>query len=85
MHRGNRSPTYLERDWSVLETLDREYWAAAYRRSGPETASRASSSLWQHMRRVRPDWPNQAERDADLQHHVSFKRLLDRAANVAGR
>jgi len=41
--------------------------------------------LWQHARRVRPDWPTPRDRNEDLAHHVELKRRLDRAADAFTR
>jgi len=77
--------SFLARDWSTLESMDRRYWAEAFTRSGADPALRASMALRAHMRRIRPDWPSAEERESDLRHHVAFKRLLDRAARDAAR
>jgi hypothetical protein len=34
------------------------------------------------MRQLRPDWPSEQERSADLAHHVELKRRLDAAAHA---
>jgi len=41
--------------------------------------------LWQHARRVRPDWPTPRDRNEDLAHHVELTRRLDRAADTFTR
>jgi hypothetical protein len=73
---------YARRDWSEIERLDRAHWADVYRRVGPEPGFRASAALAELARRVRPGWPSAAERQRDLEHHVEFKRRLDRAAQA---
>jgi hypothetical protein len=37
------------------------------------------------MRRVRPDWPSDAERAEDLAHHLELKGWFDRAARALVR
>lgn len=75
-----RAGGFAERDWSRIEALDRRYWIEEYRRHGAAATVGASVALWRHMRRLRPDWPNDEERRRDLEHHVSLKRLLERAS-----
>ena len=44
-----------------------------------EERLRTSAALWEHRRRIRPDWPSEAERQADLNAHVVLSRLLGKA------
>ncbi len=73
---------FLERGWGVAERLGREHWAFVRRSDGPEANLRAARTLYEHMRRLRPEWPTEAERAADLAHHVALKRWIDRAARA---
>jgi len=73
---------YALRRWSAGTDEERRYWADRYRSDGPAATIEAGQALWRHMREVRPDWPDQAAREADLQHHVTFKRLLERCPRV---
>jgi hypothetical protein len=73
---------YLDRDWSAGERLEREHWAALWRTLGPAANLRAARTLYEHVRRMRPEWPSEAERAADLAHHVALKRRLDLAARA---
>lgn len=72
---------YAQRDWARISGFDQLYWAEKYRCHGPETGWQASAALWQHVKSIRPEWPDAAEREADFQHHVRIKQLLDQAAN----
>jgi hypothetical protein len=72
---------FLERGWAVAERLEREHWASV-RRTDAEASLRAARALYEHMRRLRPEWPSEAERAADLAHHVEQKRWIDRAARA---
>jgi hypothetical protein len=73
---------YLGRPWSELEDSRRRFWAERYAAEGPAATLAASRVLWQRMKAVRPEWPDEAERAADFEHHVRLKALLDRTADV---
>ena len=72
---------YAQRDWAGIAALDQSYWTERYRKQGPEAGWQAAAALRQHVKSVRPEWPDAAARAADFQHHVRFKQLLDRAAH----
>lgn len=80
---------YVDRGWAAAEALKQEYWAKEFAYRGSGATLEASHALWQHMRLLRPDWPSDEERRGDLAHHISLKRLIDRAAGafvpLAGR
>lgn len=77
---------FVRRGWAEIERLDREHWARRRRDEGSQATLRASSALLEHVRRLRPDWPGEAERAADLAHHLAWRRLLETAARgLAGR
>lgn len=73
---------YARRAWHVLEALEQDHWARELVARGPAATLEASQALWAHMRRVRPDWPTEADRGADLAHHVVLKQAIDRAASA---
>ena len=73
---------YARRAWHLAERLKREHWARETAVRGPLATFEASVALWEHMRRVRPDWPSPSERHEDLKHHLRLKRDLDRAAGA---
>ena len=76
---------FVLRDRAAVEASNRAYHAGRYREHGPAAGFEVSQLFWQHVRRVRPDWPTPRERDEDLGHHVALKRLLDRAADAFTR
>jgi hypothetical protein len=77
---------FLNRGWAEVERLDREHWARRRRDEGSQATFRAASALLEHVRGLRPDWPGEAERAADLAHHLAWRRLLETAARgLAGR
>jgi hypothetical protein len=73
---------YLERGWTVIEDLDREHWAREFAQRGPDAAMAAGEALREHVRSIRPDWPSDEERRADLAHHIELKLAIDRAAGA---
>ena len=75
---------FLQRPWDALAALEREHWAGEFARRGPAATLEVSWLLWEHMRRVRPDWPCDAERREDLSHHIALKGAIDRAARALG-
>ena len=72
---------FAKRDWEKISELDSSYWAEEYRRNGAESSLKAAEALRHHMKLLHPEWPDEAQRAADLQHHIKIKRLLDQAAN----
>jgi hypothetical protein len=73
---------FVERSWDTLEALEQEHWAREFARRGPRATLEAAALLWDHMRRIRPDWPSDAERRRDLAHHLELKGAIDRAAGA---
>jgi hypothetical protein len=73
---------YAARPWEALALGEQEHWIRERAARGPLATFEAAQALWIHMRSVRPDWPTEVERRADLDHHIAVKRALDRAAGV---
>jgi type VI protein secretion system component VasF len=71
---------FLQRGWAESEALEREHWARRHREEGPKAMLDAAAALFEHVRRLRPDWPGEEERAADLAHHVAWRRLLETVA-----
>jgi hypothetical protein len=76
---------FVDRPWELLRAAKQRYWAEEAIAHGADSSLRASRALWLHMRRVRPDWPSEAERAEDLAHHLELKGCLDRAARALAR
>ena len=64
------------RDWESVAALKAEYWVVEKRRLGAEGALRVGDRLREQVRALRPDWPDDAEREADLAHHVRLSQVL---------
>jgi hypothetical protein len=73
---------FVERSWDALAALEHEHWAREFAQHGPRATLEAAVLLWEHMRRIRPDWPSDAERQHDLIHHLQLKGAIDRAAGA---
>jgi len=73
---------YARRAWHAVEALKQEHWAREVAERGCLATFEASQALWEHMRRLRPDWPSPEERREDLAHHVALKCAIDRAASA---
>ncbi|MCB9708135.1 MAG: hypothetical protein H6714_05060 [Myxococcales bacterium] len=73
---------FAKRSWAILSHLDRDHWTKEYARQGSSVTLAAARALWQHMRQVRPNWPNASERREDLAHHVILKEKLARTASI---
>jgi len=72
---------YLDRPWRELALATAENRAEAYRRD-PERSWRVSGALRAAVVAANPDWPTEADRDADFAHHLRMCALLDRVAHV---
>ena len=77
----NELREFAQRDWGMISKLDRKYWANEYKTNGPASCRQASDNLRQHMISINPQWPAASDREADLQHHIRIKQLLDQATN----
>ena len=73
---------FIHRDRTAVERLKRDHWIEQYRRHGGLATMRAAHQLYEHARRLRPDFPGQREMEIDLAHHVELKRRLDRTADA---
>lgn len=73
---------YARRPWHLGTSRERDHWARERAERGPLATFEAAQALLIHMRRVRPDWPTEVDRQADLADHLALKRALDRTAGV---
>lgn len=73
---------YAGRDWMALGKSDRRYWADLRRQSGFQVTLEASQKLFYHMKSIRKDWPDEAQRRLDLDNHLTVNRLLNRIADA---
>lgn len=73
---------FVQRSRSEVEDEKRAYWANQYSERTYHRTLEASRALYEHVRRIRPDFPTDRDRADDLAHHVALKRLLDQASRV---
>jgi hypothetical protein len=72
---------FVSRDWQEASQAKSEYLACLYRED-PRALWSAAQALLTHVRRMRPDFPTAAEREADLRDHWLLRSRLDRAAHA---
>ncbi len=73
---------YLARGWTIAEELKREYWISQKRTMTPTEAIAISEALRRHVESVRPDFPREEDRAADLEVH---RRVSEALRSVATR
>jgi hypothetical protein len=71
---------FLERDWRLIEKAKSDFWVARKAATTPSAAIELAEGLRQYIRSIKPDWPNSAERDADLAMHVRVAGMLRNAS-----
>jgi urease accessory protein UreF len=76
---------FAQRDWAAVADSDREYWAQRFAATGGMETFRIGQQLFEHARRLRPEWPTNQERADDLAHHVELVGKLARAAHAFRR
>lgn len=79
MSREDDLRAYVRRDWAVLAEAKRAHWLAQ-RALGPAHAARVVDDLRNQVRAVRPDWPSDEERAADLASHIRVAEILRRGS-----
>jgi hypothetical protein len=70
---------FQARDWRLIERAKSDYWTGREAPISPSAILRMASGLYEYARSLRPDWPNAAEREADLATHVRLTAMLRRA------
>lgn len=73
---------FVRRDWERTATAKRQYWVDRFQREGWRPAWDAAQALLAHVRRVRPDYPADAERRRDIEDHQALRATLDRLADA---
>ncbi len=64
--------------WSALAESKLAYWVDRMSRLGPREGLRVADGLRQAALRLKPGWPSEAEREADLRVHERVSRSLGR-------
>jgi hypothetical protein len=73
---------FARRARSEVEREKRAHWARLHGERTYRATLDASHALYEHVRRIRPDFPTERDRAEDLAHHVALKRLLDQASRA---
>lgn len=76
---------YARRDWRRVREAKKRAWAEDARCRSPESALELSSMLWAHMRTIDPSWPDAAQRQSDLAHHLERAARLRRVNDALRR
>ncbi len=71
---------YLGREWKLPRELKDRYWAERKRSLTPDAALTIGDGLREHARRLRPEWPDAAAREADLEVHARVSEGLRRVS-----
>ncbi len=69
---------FVRRDWGALDAADR----ATRARPPPEEKFRLVNALYAAAKATNPGWPTNADREADLRHHLRLRAIWDRADRV---
>ena len=67
---------FAHRDWASLGELKARFWTDRKRTMSPEEALGVGDSLRHDAQTLKPDWPNAAERAADLAVHRRVAEAL---------
>lgn len=76
---------FQARDWRLVERAKSDYWTGREAPISPSAVLEMTSGLYEYARSLRPDWPNAAEREADLASHVRVTARLTRAGENRSR
>ena len=72
---------FASRSWDEATSAKLEYWVQLYR-ANPDAVWHSAEALRDYASTVRSGFPTGEEREADLQHHLLLRSLLDRAAHA---
>ena len=76
---------FAGRDRAAIEALRADYWRERRLVAGPLAALVLADQLRRHAISLHPDWPDEAERHADLAAHCRVAEALRRVGTVAAR
>jgi hypothetical protein len=69
---------FARRDHELVESWKVAYWADFGRVQGPTALMAIADGLRRHVMAIRPDWPTEADRRADLEAHARVSGALHR-------
>ena len=76
---------FKARDWRLIERVKSDCWLEQKAAATPSAAFELAADLLRYARTLRPDWPDTAEREADLMAHIRVAGMLQRASQVRSR
>lgn len=76
---------FAQRDWSAIADVKADHWLERKRRFGGAESFRVADDLREYVAMVRPDWPDEAERSADIASHVAVGESLRRVRDIRSR
>lgn len=74
-----------DRDWRLVERLKTDFWIEQKAVLTPSAVLQLGEELRRYVKAARPDWPDPAERDADLAVHTGVSEALRREATFRSR
>jgi hypothetical protein len=76
---------FATRDRSGLVDAKAAHWRRRKVSAGPSEGLRIADELRRLVQSLRPDWPEQTHRDADLATHVRVGAMLRRVRTLSSR
>jgi hypothetical protein len=76
---------FVARDWAGLEDQKARFWADRKRTMSPSEALEVADGLRRHAQALKPDWPDPAERAADLAVHRRVAEALGACSRLRSR
>ena len=67
---------FVRRDWAAIARAKARFWAERKHAMSAGDALSMGDALRRHAQLLRPDWPDAAERDADLATHARVSGAL---------
>jgi len=67
---------FAGRDWAAVGRAKARFWAERKHAMSASDALSVGDALRRHAKALRPDWPDAAERDADLATHARVSGAL---------
>ena len=76
---------FAGRDWEAIERLKTDYWRERQAIMTPDEALAIAEQLRLYVKSIRPDWPSEADRDANLEDHIRLADALYHASKQGPR
>jgi hypothetical protein len=76
---------FAGRDWVAIEAEKARFWAERKASMSPSEALAVGDALRRHAQALKPDWPDSAERAADLAGHRRVSEALNAVSRYRAR